>query len=114
VGGVFGTALRLWVGEVLGTGGFPWATLLVNVAGAAALGALLPKLLRGARSTRFTIPLLGFGLLGSFTTFSAFAVEIVVLADGGRAGTALAYLALSLAGGVAVALAAMRLAERAG
>ena len=114
VGGAVGTATRLAVGEALTTAptSFPWPTLAANLAGAALLGFLLPRLLAGARSTQYTIPLLAIGGLGAFTTFSGFAVEIVALADAGETATAAVYATVSLTAGLALALAGRRLGER--
>jgi CrcB protein len=113
-GGAVGTAARLAVGEALATdpAALPWPTLAVNLVGAALLGFLLPRLLAGARSTQYTIPLLAIGGLGAFTTFSGFAVEIVQLADNGKAATAAVYATVSVTAGLALALAGRRLGER--
>jgi CrcB protein len=46
-------------------------------------------------------PLLGVGLLGGWTTYSTFAVEVVGLVDDGSAALALTYVVVSLVGGVA-------------
>jgi CrcB protein len=93
-GGVIGALARAGVAALLPTRAatWPWATLVVNAVGAAALCALLARAPgAGARL------LLGTGLLGGFTTFSAFAVETVLLVDAGRPGTAIGYVAASLA-----------------
>ena len=68
-------------------GSWAWSTLLVNALGAAVLCALLA----GLPSPQVRL-LVGTGLLGSFTTFSAFSLDAVLLADGGRPGAAAAYL----------------------
>jgi CrcB protein len=92
---------------------FPWATLAVNVVGSLAMGLLagwLTKFGSGSDTARL---LLGIGLLGGFTTFSAFSLELMLLIERGQAGTALSYAAISvLAGliGLYVGLIAMRLA----
>ena len=87
-GGLLGAPARYLVEEALGDGGgFPLATFVVNVVGALALGLLLESLvLAGAEtSMRRRVRLgLGTGFLGAFTTYSSFAVEIELLADGGR------------------------------
>ena len=102
VGGVVGALARAGVGALLPhePGTWAWSTLLVNALGAAALCALLAS--RPSRDARL---LLGTGLLGGFTTFSAFAVDAVLLVEAGRAATAAAYVltgaATLLAGAVA-------------
>ena len=107
LGGVVGALARVGAGALLPheAGTWAWSTLLVNAVGAAALCALLTA--RPARGVRL---LLGTGLLGGFTTFSAFAVDAVLLVEAERASTAVAYVvagvATLLAGAVAGATAA--------
>lgn len=76
-GGAIGTALRLAVVTVVPAA--PWGTLLVNVTGAGALGLLVGSL-RG-RVASPTALLVGTGVLGAFTTFSALAVELVAVLE---------------------------------
>jgi len=80
---------------------FPLATLTVNFVGSLAIGALLVVLLEGPARSWWVRPLLAVGLVGGFTTFSAFAVETVRLVDGAAAGLAATYVVLSLALGLA-------------
>jgi CrcB protein len=89
IGSALGGGSRLWVstlaGRRLGTD-FPWGTLAVNVAGCllvGVLGALLapPGRLHDAQNLRV---FLVTGMLGGYTTFSAFALETVLLAERGR------------------------------
>jgi CrcB protein len=97
IGGVAGAMARAGVVEALphDPGNWPWATLLVNVAGAFVLGAVAA---RGARRA-----LLGQGFCGALTTFSTLQLELLQMLDAGRVGLALAYAAASLALGVAAA-----------
>lgn len=76
----------------------PIATLLVNVVGCLLLGVLVG----GWPAARWGRPFLGTGVLGGFTTFSAFALEIDRLLDH-RPGVAVAYVGLSLLLGLAAA-----------
>jgi CrcB protein len=99
---------RWAVGEAIpAPGGWPLATLMVNLAGALALGALLETLARrGAdvgprRLVRLTV---GTGFLGAFTTYSALAVDGARLFSATRAGDGVWYLALTLLGGAAATL----------
>ena len=122
VGGAVGAALRYQVGRSLTAwlgpatvGAFPWATLSVNVIGSLAMGLLFGWLARdgGGGGSEQTRLLIGVGLLGGFTTFSAFSLELMVLIERGQAMTGLAYAALSvLAGLIAlyIGLIIMRLA----
>ena len=97
VGGVAGTLARAGVAEALphDPGHWPWATLLVNVAGAFVLGLVAA---RGAR-----LALVGQGFCGALTTFSTMQLELLRMLDDGRIGLALAYAAASLALGVTAA-----------
>jgi CrcB protein len=97
VGGALG-ALARWAVElaVPSVGGFPLATLLINVSGAFGLGLLGVLLLERLPPTRYLRPLLGIGFLGAYTTFSTMAMEGVRLLDGGRPGLAVGYWAATL------------------
>lgn len=102
-GGVLGTLARYGLGLVLpAPGHWPLPTLLVNVAGAFALGWLLEGLAgRGPDAGRRRLLRLtaGTGFLGAFTTYSTFSLDAVQLFDAGRPADAFGYLAASLAGG---------------
>ncbi len=103
VGSILGTGVRALVGLTLpvATGAWPWATLAVNVLGSFALGAVFGWTERGRAPAWLRGPGFTTGVVGSFTTFSALAVETGGLAG----GLAAAYAAASLAGGLlAVAL----------
>lgn len=79
---------------------FPWGTLAVNVIGALAIGVIMAELgVRGLVDSRWR-PVLVTGLLGGFTTFSAFAYEAVALAEQRRLGTAAAYVAITVIAGL--------------
>lgn len=102
VGGAVGAGLRHGVSSALprAAGDFPWATLIVNVTGCLALGALMVVLLATRPHARYLRPLLGVGLLGGWTTFSTYALEARDLLAGGHGGTAAAYLLGSVAAGL--------------
>lgn len=70
--GAAGALLRLGVGELIGeeTMRFPWATFAINLAGSALLGMLV-GMVRARKAGDWVMPVLGTGLLGSFTTLSA-------------------------------------------
>jgi len=109
VGGMAGATARYGVSRliVVPADGFPWATLLVNVTGAFALGVLVTVLAGRRPRDRLLRPLLGTGVLGGYTTFSTLSVEADVLVKDGRAGVAAAYVVATLGAGlVAVALGA--------
>jgi CrcB protein len=92
-GGVLGALARAGAGALLPhePGTWAWSTLAVNALGAAVLCALLTTV----RDDRVRL-LVGTGVLGAFTTFSAFAVDAVLLADAGRLAVAAAYVVVGL------------------
>jgi fluoride exporter len=100
LGGGIGAWLRFIVGRIIGTSGFPVATLTVNVLGSFAMGVLASWIARNGQQSEALRLLLGVGVLGGFTTFSAFSLEIVTLAQRGALGSAVLYAVLSVAGGV--------------
>jgi len=96
LGGALGAMARYGAGLVaarLGAGDFPWATLFVNVAGGLAIGVLTGTLGADDHGAR---QLLGVGVLGGFTTFSAFSLETVRLIEAGQADLALSYVLASV------------------
>jgi fluoride exporter len=113
VGGVAGGAGRIGLHNVFDSGGgVPWGTFVANVTGAFLLGYLLTRFLQAGSRSTLTIPLVGIGALGSFTTFSTFTVEVWDLLDRGEPVLAGAYAAASVALGLVAAAVGMRWAER--
>ena len=96
LGGALGSVARYGVGvaaaRMFGLG-FPWGTLIVNVLGGLAMGVLFVRIGPEDETLRL---LLGVGLLGGFTTFSAFSLESLRLIQQGP-GSAALYMAASLA-----------------
>lgn len=107
IGGALGAWLRFVVGLAWGRfgpaqgGAFPWATLGVNVAGSFAMGLLAGWLARDGQDSEGWRLLLGVGLLGGFTTFSAFSLEIGQLIQRGANVQAALYALGSVLGGMA-------------
>lgn len=113
VGGMVGGGARIGVSVLLDGGATtPWGTLAANVTGALLLGYLLTRVLRSGDRTGLALPLLGTGVLGSYTTFSAFSLEVWHLLQVGRPVLALVYATASLALGLGAAVLGMRLGER--
>jgi CrcB protein len=102
VAGALGALARYGVGVRWGGRSFPWATLGINVVGSLVLGAVLRAAVEQGWSDTRTLPL-SVGFLGAFTTFSTFSYEAQDLLRDGRVGAAAAYVALSVAGGIAAA-----------
>jgi fluoride exporter len=101
LGGALGALARWGVAEALPSPtGWPWATLVVNLTGCLLLGALYAALLARSPEPSWARPLLGVGVLGGYTTYSAFAVEVVGLVEDGAAALAAGYVLVSTLGGV--------------
>lgn len=117
LGGAIGTYVRALLEDAAPTarGAFPWTTLGINVIGAFALGLLLEVLVRTGYDTgwRRTARLgLGTGVLGGFTTYSTFAVEVVERLTPDSAFVAVGYAVSSVTLGVAAAALGHELARR--
>ena len=102
VGAVARYAVTLLMRPVSGT--FPWHTLGVNVAGSFLLGLLMALLPEGDAGERLRL-LLGVGVLGGFTTFSAFSVDALTLAQQDQWLSAAAYVLGSVVAALAGAAA---------
>jgi CrcB protein len=105
LGGVIGAEARYGLGRAIPhpAGAWPWATLLINLSGSLLLGALMAALThRAKRGTppRLARPFFGVGVLGGFTTFSTYAVDLRTLLGHHHLGLALAYLVVTLVGAV--------------
>ena len=102
LGGALGALARWGVAEALPSpgDGWPWATLLVNLTGCLLIGLLTGVLARRSPEPAWARPFLAVGVLGGYTTYSAFAVEAVTLTDAGAPGLAAAYVLASVVGGV--------------
>ncbi|MEA3064464.1 MAG: fluoride exporter [Sphingomonadales bacterium] len=101
IGGAAGAGLRWEFGRLalrqLGAG-FPWGTLGVNLIGGLLMGMLAGAITAQGSAERPLWLLLGVGLLGGFTTFSAFSFDLFAMLERGRAGGAMLYVAASVLG----------------
>ncbi len=99
LGGAIGAGLRHLAGmaamRLFGTG-FPWGTLFVNAFGSLAMGILIAVLARRSATPSEVRLFLATGLLGGFTTFSAFSLDVAVLWERGEATAAFGYIAASV------------------
>ena len=100
LGGAVGAVLRYktagWVAHWMGHG-FPWGTLAVNVIGSFAMGLLVEL---GALKLNLSGEMRAFlavGLLGAFTTFSSFSLDVATLWERGAVMSTGAYVAASVA-----------------
>jgi CrcB protein len=101
LGGAAGSMLRLVVGRFLNVG-FPWGTLLVNVAGCLILGLLLGLVERGQLNFPAVRVMLVTGFCGGFTTFSAFMGENLSMLRAGEFMAFILYTAGSMVLGLAM------------
>jgi CrcB protein len=111
LGGAIGASLRYLAGvgiaRVLGVTGFPLGVLGVNVLGSALMGMLL--VLLAQRGLTHLNPFLMTGVLGGFTTFSAFSLEAFTLWERGAAAQAGLYIVLSVMLSIAALVAAVHI-----
>lgn len=102
LGGAIGAGARFLVGGLalarLGPG-FPWGTLFVNLAGGFLMGVLAGTLAKFGGSEPWRL-FLGVGVLGGFTTFSAFSLECHAMILRGDLGLALGYALASVVGAI--------------
>ena len=102
LGGAVGALARWGLTEALPSpAGWPWATLVVNLTGCLLLGVLLARLAGRSPEPAWVRPFLGVGVLGGYTTYSTFAVEVVDLADDRALLLAAGYVLVSVVGGIA-------------
>ena len=101
LGGALGALARWAIAEALphSPGAWPWSTLLVNLVGCLALGGLLAVLLARYPHSPWLRPFLAVGVLGGFTTYSTFAMDVVRLTGSGHPVLAVAYVLASVLGG---------------
>lgn len=121
IGGAIGAVLRYQLGRLLtswlgpqAVTAFPWATLSANLLGSLGMGLLAGWLVRAGAGAEQLRLLVGVGLLGGFTTFSAFSLELMMLVERGQPGLAFIYAAVSLLAGLSalyMGLIVMRLAS---
>ncbi len=111
-GGAIGSALRylvgVWAMRLFGPG-FPFGTLAVNIIGCFVMGCLV-MVLGEKTGTRYA-PFLMTGILGGFTTFSAFSLDAVRLYEGGQVGLAALYVGASVGFGLMALVAGMALVK---
>ena len=113
-GGFAGAVLRAGAVEALphDAGSWPWATFVVNVAGAFLLGYLVTRLQERLPLSAYRRPLLGTGLCGALTTFSTMQVELLEMLDHGRPGLAAGYATASVLAGFLAVLAGTNAVRR--
>ncbi|MDP9413196.1 MAG: fluoride efflux transporter CrcB [Pseudomonadota bacterium] len=105
LGGAIGAAFRYQVGRIaaerLGHS-FPWGTFTVNLVGSLLMGLLASVLAQAGRASEPLLLFTGVGVLGGFTTFSAFSLETARMIERGDFATAAIYSVSSVLAGVAM------------
>ena len=109
-GGAIGASLRHLVNlaalRLIGPT-FPWGTLTVNIVGSFAMGVFIELLARRVGASSELRLFVATGILGGFTTFSAFSLDVAVLWERGAHAAAAGYVAASVAGAVAALFAGL-------
>lgn len=98
LGGVAGAEARYGIDAALphGPAGFPWSTVVINASGCLLIGVLMVLILELTSPHRLLRPFLGVGVLGGYTTYSTFAVDVLQLVRTHRAAVALGYLVVTV------------------
>ena len=109
LGGAIGAAARFQVGSLATRlagphTDFPWGTLSVNIIGSLIMGLLLGWFAKGGTDSENLRLFLVAGLMGGFTTFSAFSAEMVTMLHRGEMTSALIYVSVSVIAGMAAFL----------
>ena len=80
--------------------GWPWATFVLNIVGAALLGYFVTRLQERLPPSTYPRPFVGTGLCGALTTFSTLQIEVIKLARGGHVSLGVTYLVVSIVAGL--------------
>lgn len=110
--GALGCGTRYLVGVWLGQRSFPYATLLVNLAGSFLIALVFELSIRNAGISQNMRLALTTGFMGGLTTYSSFNYETTTMASDGRTGPALLYVGATLIGCVIAGLLGLWLARR--
>jgi fluoride exporter len=114
-GGAMGAGARYALARALagGSASWPWPTFLANVVGGLLMGLLAAHVLRSTADVENVRLFVGVGLLGGFTTFSAFSLEMAVMVERGEAGLAIGYALVSVLLALAAVFAGLALGKAA-
>lgn len=117
IGGAIGASLRHLVNlatlRLLGPG-FPWSTVAINIAGSFVMGVFIELLARRFNASNELRLFVATGILGGFTTFSAFSLDFASLWERGEALPAVGYATASVIGAITAVFLGMWLARTVG
>ena len=116
IGGALGSGARHLVNVSFGSwvdGGFPWATLTVKIVGCLVMGLLIGTLVLRFDNSAELRTFLATGILGGFTTFSAFSLDFALLTERGDVGLGLGYVAASVLLSIAAVFAGLAISRAA-
>jgi len=115
VGGALGALARWGLAQALphDNGEFPWSTFAANILGCLLIGVLMVLVIERWPEHPLVRPFFGTGILGGFTTFSTYTVDIRTLVAADRPGYAAAYLLGTLVVGLLAVVVGLRITERA-
>ena len=105
LGGAIGAALRYMVGELM-PDGFPWGTMSVNLLGSFVLGIVVTMSL-----SEEMVLIFGTGVLGAFTTMSAYSVDLIELMEKSEYSVAMGYLLVTILGCPLLAFGRMKISQ---
>jgi fluoride exporter len=110
MGGGLGAVARYGLGGLLPRAAFPYGTLTVNLLGSLCIGLIIGALLLRSDAAIWRL-FLATGLMGGFTTFSAFALDSVTLMQRGAIGATLVYVCASVIGCIVACFIGLKVAS---
>jgi CrcB protein len=108
IGGAIGAILRYIISDIMPSEGLPYGTITVNLIGSLLLGIMFVAIAADALISQDNLLLFGTGILGAFTTMSAFAMDTVNLSEN-EFSTAMIYVTLTIMGSIGLAWSGYRI-----
>tara|TARA_B100001175_G_scaffold41132_1_gene30467 strand:+ start:695 stop:1069 length:375 start_codon:yes stop_codon:yes gene_type:complete len=108
LGGAIGSILRYLITEIIPSNQMPYGTITVNLLGSMLLGIMFGAIAADAIINQDYILLFGTGLLGAFTTMSAFAMDTITLTED-EISTTLIYIVITIVGSLVLAWAGYKI-----
>jgi len=108
IGGAIGAILRYIISDIMPSEGLPYGTVTVNLIGSLLLGIMFGAIAADALISQDNLLLFGTGILGAFTTMSAFAMDTVNLSEN-EFSNAMIYVTLTIMGSIGLAWSGYRI-----